>query len=79
MEVQSVRMEISSCLQWHHLAISPAMSNKQMALAKYYGMLVQKQPIYKKDQLDLTLLKLGFADVKMNKKLYSSVVISAKI
>ena len=26
-----------------------------------------EQPIYKKDQLDLTLLKLGFADVKMTK------------
>ena len=70
MEVQSVRMEISSCLQWHHLAISPAMSNKQMALAKILWDACAEQPIYKKDQLDLTLLKLGFADVKMTKKLY---------
>lgn len=36
-----------------------------------------EQPIYKKDQLDLTLLKLGFADVKMT-KIISSVVISGK-
>ena len=59
-------MEISSCLQWHHLAIA-CYEQQADGTCKILWDACAEQPIYKKDQLDLTLLKLGFADVKMTK------------